>query len=95
MRIAGSWVAHRFIQGEIGEIITMPIQLSRTRPLKPIERVESSKLNWKQRAFSVVPAVDASGSPLPQDPPLNAKGFWSKPDFKKAVEIDKNVKPEE
>ena len=71
----------------------MPIQLSRTRPLKQVERIEPSKFNWKHRALNIVPAVDASGNPLSQDPPLNAKGFWSKPDFKKAVAI--NVKPEE
>jgi len=72
----------------------MPIQLSRTRPIKPIERAEPSKLHWTQRAFEMVPAVDAGGKPIPQDPPLNTKGFWSKSDFKKAVRTSVNVEPE-
>jgi len=35
--------------------------------------------NWKERFFKTVPMVDAGGIPIPQDPPLNKKGFWDKP----------------
>jgi hypothetical protein len=32
-----------------------------------------------EKFFKIVPMVDASGDPIPQDPPLNKDGFWDKP----------------
>ena len=34
---------------------------------------------WTERFFTEVPMVDKDGKPLPQNPPLNVKGFWEKP----------------
>ena len=65
----------------------MPIQLTPARPLKPIKRMEPSKVPWTQKFYKVSPAVDANGIPIPQDPPINRKGFWDKPDIKKAVNV--------
>jgi hypothetical protein len=37
--------------------------------------------NWRKQFFKIVPILDENGKPLKDNPPLNKKGFWEKPDF--------------
>jgi len=41
--------------------------------------------NWKQKFFKTVPMVDEKGDPIPQDPPLNKEGFWTKPETTSSI----------
>jgi hypothetical protein len=57
-----------------------------------LKRIPASKVKWTAKFLEVVPAVDADGKPLQQDPPLNLKGFWDKPNPGLNISEEKDVK---
>jgi hypothetical protein len=46
---------------------------------------------WTEKFFKEVPMVDEKGDPLPQNPPLNVKGFWEKPSNETKDAINRSI----
>ena len=44
-----------------------------------IKIIKTPAVPLDQKFLKEVPMVDASGNPIPNNPPLNKDGFWDKP----------------
>jgi len=55
-------------------------------------RRKADPRRWTEKFLNVIPAVDVNGEPIPQNPKLNTRGFWEKPDKAVSCELDRNIK---
>lgn len=60
--------------------------------MKKAVRRKADPRRWTEKFLNVIPAVDVNGEPIPQNPQLNTKGFWKKPERTLSHELDKVIK---